>query len=50
MNLTANWDGTVDSFIWVEMAKKSLLQTDGTKQVFEVNFPVRPNRNPCSTS
>jgi hypothetical protein len=23
MNLTANWDGTVDSFIWVKMAKKS---------------------------
>jgi Tol biopolymer transport system component len=41
MNLTANWDGTVDSFIWSKDGKKIyfIAATDGTKQVFEVNFP-----------
>jgi Tol biopolymer transport system component len=44
MNLTANWDGTVDSFIWSKDGKKIyfIAATDGTKQVFEVNFPARP--------
>lgn len=41
MNLTANWDGTVDSFTWSPDGKKIyfLAATDGTKQLFEVNFP-----------
>lgn len=41
MNLTANWDGTVDSFTWSTDGKKIyfLAPVDGTKQLFEVNFP-----------
>lgn len=41
MNLTANWDGTVDSFQWSSDGKKVyfLAAVDGTKQLFEVNFP-----------
>lgn len=41
MNLTANWDGTVDSFKWSEDSKKIYFTAavDGTKQLFEVNFP-----------
>ena len=43
MNLTANWDGTVDSFTWSADGKKVhfLAPVDGTKQLFEVNFPGR---------
>lgn len=41
MNLTAAWDGTVDSFTWSEDGKKIYFSAaiDGTKQLFEVNFP-----------
>jgi dipeptidyl aminopeptidase/acylaminoacyl peptidase len=41
LNLTANWDGTVDSFSWSADGKKVyfLAAVDGTKQLFEVNFP-----------
>lgn len=41
MNLTANWDGTVDSFLWSKDGKKIyfIAAVDGTKQLFEVNFP-----------
>jgi dipeptidyl aminopeptidase/acylaminoacyl peptidase len=41
INLTSNWDGTVDSFMWSEDGKKVyfLAPVDGTKQLFEVNFP-----------
>lgn len=41
MNLTANWDGTVDNFIWSGDGKKIFFvaPVDGTKQLFEVNFP-----------
>lgn len=41
INLTAGWDGTVDSFTWSKDGKKVyfLAATDGTKQLFEVNFP-----------
>ena len=41
MNLTANWDGTVDHFIWSPDGKKIyfVAPIDGTKQLFEVNFP-----------
>ncbi len=41
INLTAQWDGTVDSFMWSNDGKKIyfLAPTGGTKQLFEVNFP-----------
>jgi dipeptidyl aminopeptidase/acylaminoacyl peptidase len=41
MNLTANWDGTVDHFKWSADGKKIyfIAPIDGTKQLFEVNFP-----------
>ncbi|MBU0940792.1 MAG: S9 family peptidase [Bacteroidetes bacterium] len=41
MNLTANWDGTVESFKWSTDGKKVYFTAaiDGTKQLFEVNFP-----------
>jgi dipeptidyl aminopeptidase/acylaminoacyl peptidase len=41
MNLTANWDGTVESFKWSVDGKKIyfVAAVDGTKQLFEVNFP-----------
>jgi len=41
MNLTANWDGTVDNFMWSQEGKKIyfIAPIDGTKQLFEVNFP-----------
>ena len=41
INLTSNWDGTVDSFTWSKDGKKVyfLAPIEGTKQLFEVNFP-----------
>ncbi|TRW96122.1 S9 family peptidase [Flavobacterium gawalongense] len=41
MNLTANWDGTVNHFIWSNDGKRIyfIAPIDGTKQLFEVNFP-----------
>ncbi|MGZ9676984.1 S9 family peptidase [Flavobacterium sp. GNP001] len=41
MNLTANWDGSVDSFMWSPDGSKVYFTAavDGTKQLFEVNFP-----------
>jgi len=41
LNLTSNWDGTVDSFKWSVDGKKVyfIAAVDGTKQLFEVNFP-----------
>lgn len=41
MNLTSAWDGTVDSFMWSKDGKKVyfIAAVDGTKQLFEVNFP-----------
>lgn len=43
MNLTSQWDGTVDSFMWNADGNKVyfLAAVDGTKQLFEVNFPGR---------
>lgn len=40
-NLTASWDGTVESFLWAPDGKKIYFQApvDGTLQLFEVNFP-----------
>lgn len=41
INLTAGWDGTVESFKWSADGKKVyfIAPVDGTKQLFEVNFP-----------
>jgi dipeptidyl aminopeptidase/acylaminoacyl peptidase len=41
MNLTASWDGTVNSFKWSNDGKKIyfIAPIDGTLQLFEVNFP-----------
>ena len=41
MNLTANWDGSVESFKWSVDGKKVYFTAavDGTIQLFEVNFP-----------
>jgi dipeptidyl aminopeptidase/acylaminoacyl peptidase len=41
MNLTANWDGSVENFLWSKDCKKVYFTAaiDGTKQLFEVNFP-----------
>ena len=41
MNLTSAWDGTVDNFLWSLDGKKIyfVAPIDGTKQLFEVNFP-----------
>lgn len=45
LNLTADWDGTVDHFIWTKDGKKIyfIAPIDGTKQLFEVNFPGLTN-------
>lgn len=41
LNLTANWDGTVDDFKWAPDGKKIyfVAPVDGTVQLFEVNYP-----------
>jgi dipeptidyl aminopeptidase/acylaminoacyl peptidase len=41
INLTANWDGSVNSFQWSKDGKKVyfIAPVDGTLQLFEVNFP-----------
>jgi dipeptidyl aminopeptidase/acylaminoacyl peptidase len=41
MNLTASWDGSVNSFQWSKDGKKVyfVAPVDGTTQLFEVNFP-----------
>lgn len=41
MNLTANWDGSVESYKWSADSKKVYFTAavDGTLQLFEVNFP-----------
>ena len=41
MNLTSSWDGTVENFKWSVDGKKIyfIAPVDGTKQLFEVNFP-----------
>ncbi len=41
INLTGGWDGSVDSFNWSADGKKVYFTAavDGTKQLFEVNFP-----------
>lgn len=40
-NLTADWDGTVNSFLWSDNARELYFTapTDGTVQIFKVNYP-----------
>ena len=44
-NLTANWDGTVDSFKWSADGSRVYFKAPigGTVQLFEVNFPTKKN-------
>lgn len=44
MNLTADWDGTVESFRWSPDGKRIyfIAAIDGTKQLFEVPFSGKP--------
>ena len=41
-NLTANWDGTVDSFVWQDKGEKIYFVAPvlGTVQLFEIGIPV----------
>jgi dipeptidyl aminopeptidase/acylaminoacyl peptidase len=51
INLTANWDGTVESFLWSADGKKVYFQApiDGTIQLFEVDFPGLTKKIPVVT-
>lgn len=42
VNLTANWDGTVDSFVWQDKGDKIYFVAPvlGTVQLFEIGIPV----------
>ncbi len=48
INLTAAWDGTVDHFYWSQDGSKVyfIAPIDGTKQLFEVNFPGSSKKAP----
>lgn len=48
MNLTAYWDGTVESYMWSQDGKKVYFQApiDGTIQLFEVDFPGMTRKLP----
>ncbi len=50
-NLTADWDGTVGSFIWSDDGKTLYFTapTDGTIQLFEVNYPGKTKIKPTVT-
>ena len=45
-NLTANWDGTVNSYVWSDDGKKIYFTApvDGTVQLFEVNYPGKTRK------
>ena len=47
-NLTANWDGSVESFIWSKDGKSVYFQApiDGTLQLFVVDFPGLTKKMP----
>ena len=51
INLTAHWDGTVDSFLWSADGKKVYFQAPiaGTIQLFEVDFPGLSKKMPRIT-
>lgn len=48
MNLTANWDGTVDSYVWSKDGNAIYFTAavGGTIQLFKVNFPGRKKMMP----
>lgn len=48
INLTANWDGSVESYIWSKDGKKVYFQAavDGTLQLFVVDFPGLTKKMP----
>ena len=48
VNLTANWDGSVESFIWSKDGKSVYFQApiDGTLQLFVVDFPGLTKKMP----
>ena len=48
MNLTQQWDGTVESFLWSKDGKKIYFTaaTNGTIQLFEVDFPGLTRKMP----
>ncbi|HJR99647.1 MAG TPA: prolyl oligopeptidase family serine peptidase, partial [Flavobacterium sp.] len=48
INLTAHWDGTVDRFLWSKDNQKIyfIAPIDGTKQLFEVEFPGHAKTKP----
>ena len=47
-NLTAQWDGTVDSFIWSDNNKDIFFTApiDGTTQIFKVDYPGKTRKMP----
>lgn len=47
-NLTAQWDGTVNSFIWAKNGKDIYFTApvDGTKQIFKVDYPGKSRKMP----
>lgn len=47
-NLTSQWDGTVNSFVWSQDGRKIFFTApvDGTIQLFEVDNPGRTKKNP----
>ena len=46
VNLTANWDGTVNSFLWQDKGDKIyfVAPISGTVQLFEINVPKNANK------
>lgn len=48
MNLTAHWDGTVNTFVWSHDGRKIYFTApvDGTVQIFEVDYPGRTRKMP----
>jgi dipeptidyl aminopeptidase/acylaminoacyl peptidase len=46
-NITQNWDGTVNSFVWSTDGKKIffIAPTDGTTQLFEISNPAKKNQS-----
>lgn len=49
-NLTANWDGTVNSFLWSADGKRVYFTApvDGTVQLFEVDYPGKTKKMPVA--
>lgn len=47
-NLTAHWDGTVNSFLWAENGRDIYFTApvDGTKQIFKVDYPGKTRKMP----